>query len=144
MIKCLLASTTSSFYMSRCRAQPSRSFTKWSRAHVGSTQHALDSIDHLQRSSAKCPMWSMLIHLWPVSCASLHRLPHPSARCHPSLSSRTQRSCHPSPHRPSVSEVPVWVCHFGKYNSTIAWSLQLPHVRAPRENVLDAESVKCP
>ena len=38
----------------------------------------------------------------------------------------------------------LWVQHhFSKYNSTITWSLQLPHVRMPRANVPDAESVKC-
>ena len=140
----LFASTTFYTYMSWCRTQPSRLFTRRTQSRVGSTQSAPDSIARLQWSSAKCPMWSALIHLWPMSCASLHRLPHLCALCRPSLSSRTRRSCHLRPHQPSVSEVPVWVRQFGKYNSTITWSLQLPHVHAPRENVPGVESVKCP
>lgn len=120
-INCLILFSSTMFYtyMSWCRTQLSHLFTRWTRSHVSSTQSALDSTARSQCSLAKCPMWSVLIHLWPVSCTSLHHLLHPSAPCRPSLSGRTRRSCHPSPHRPSVSEVPIWVRHFSKYNSTI-------------------------
>ena len=107
----LFASTTFYTYMSWRRTQPSRLFTRRTQSLIGSTQSALDSTAHSQCSLAMFPMWSALIHLWPMLHASLHRLPHPSARCRASLSGRTRRSCHPSPHRPSVSDVPVWVRH---------------------------------
>ena len=107
----LFASTTFYTYMSWCRTQPLRSFTRRTQSRIGSTQSALDSTARSQRSLAKCPMWSMLVHLWPMSRASLHRLPHPSAHYHPSLSSYTRCSCHLSPHHPSVPKVPVWVRH---------------------------------
>ena len=112
-IDCLIlfASTMFYTYMSWFRTQPSRLFTRQTQSHIGSTQSAPDSTAHSQCSSAKCPMWSTLIYLWLVSCPSLHHLPHPSSRCRPSLSSHTRRSCHPSPHHPSVPEVPVWVRH---------------------------------
>ena len=107
----LFASTTFYNYMSWCWTQPLRPFTRRTWSDIGSTQSALDSIACSQRSLAKCPMWSTLVHLWLMSHASLHRIPHPSARCHPSLSSYTRRSCNLSPHLPSVPEVPVWVHH---------------------------------
>ena len=107
----LFSSTTFYTYMSRCRTEPLRLFTRQTRSHIGSTQSSLDSTACSQRSLAKCPMWSTLVHLWLMSRASLHRLSHSSARCHPSLSSCTRHSCHLSPHRPNVPEVPVWVHH---------------------------------
>ena len=112
-IDCLIlfASTMFYTYMSWCRTQASRPFTKRTRSRVDSTQSALDSTTYSQCSLAKYPMWSMLVHLWPMSRASIHHLPHPSARCCPSLSHFTRHFCHPSPHRPSVPEVPIWVHH---------------------------------
>ena len=112
-IDCLIlfSSTTFYTYMSWCWTQPSHPFTRRTQSRIGSTQSAPDSTAHSQRSSTKCPMWSALVHLWSMSCASLHHLPHPNVRCHPSLSSHTRCSCHLSPHHPSVLEVPIWVHH---------------------------------
>lgn len=82
LIWCLLASTLFSLYMSWRRSQPARSFTKWTLG-----LRRLNSMcSWLNRLFAtlviQCLMWFMLIHLWSVSCSTLHYLLRLNACCH--------------------------------------------------------------